>query len=62
VGLTQRGTRHFSQNAHVDGRVLVLRQIAESLVDGRLVLTSRLAYQDLTDRVGRGTLASQSAL
>src|SRR6266700_5494324 len=32
-GLTQRGTRHFLLNAHVAGRVLVLRQIANALSD-----------------------------
>ena len=41
-GLTQRGTRHFLLNEHVAGRVLVLRQIAESLIDpgsnGRVVI------------------------
>jgi hypothetical protein len=30
-------SRHFLLNAHVAGRVLVLRQIAESLIEGRIV-------------------------
>lgn len=34
-GLTQRGTRRFLLNAHVAGRVLVLRQIAKSLIEFR---------------------------
>ena len=32
-GLTQRGTRHFLLNAHVAGRVLVLRQIANAFIE-----------------------------
>ena len=31
-GLTQRGTRRFLLNAHVAGRVVVLRQIANALI------------------------------
>ncbi len=40
-GLTQRGTRHFPLNAHVAGRVLVLRPNRQ--VDHQLVLGERRA-------------------
>ena len=35
-GLAQRGTRHFLLNAHVAGRVLVLREIADALSENRM--------------------------
>ncbi len=46
LSLIQCGTRHFLLNAHVAGRVLVLRQIAEALIEPSVLTETPVIYQD----------------
>ena len=49
-GLTQRGTRHFPPNAHVAGRVLVLRPNRQ--LNHRRVLFERCDAYKAANRLG----------